>query len=64
MPQLRLTAKMVKELRVNTLDIPSIATALYDDWYLDVTRILHKKVFIFRTRIALAIPSVYRQLVS
>lgn len=60
MPQLRLTAKMAMEFKVNTLNIPSVTTVLYDDWYLDVTRILRKKVFIFmhiRTRIALAIPS-------
>ena len=60
MPQLRLTAKMAKELKVNMLNIPSVVTELYDDWYLDVTRILRKKVFIFmhiRTRIALAMPS-------
>ena len=60
MPQLRLTAKIAKELKVNELTIPSITTTLYDDWYLDVSRILRKKVFIFvhiRTRIAFAIPS-------
>ncbi|MGB2684434.1 MAG: hypothetical protein WBC43_05390 [Olleya sp.] len=60
MPQLRLTAKIAKELKVNELTIPSITTTLYDDWYLDVSRILRKKVFIFvhiRTKIAFAIPS-------
>lgn len=65
MPQLRLTAKMAKELKIPELKNPNNCTLLYDDWYVDatrifVTRILRKKIFIFmhiHTRIALAIPS-------
>lgn len=60
MPQLRLTTKMAKELKILKLKDPNNCTALYDDWYVDVVRILRKKIFIFmhiHTRIALAIPS-------
>ncbi|WP_375327143.1 DUF6933 domain-containing protein [Candidatus Tisiphia endosymbiont of Nemotelus uliginosus] len=60
MPQLRLTAKMAKELKILELKNLNNCTALYDDWYVDVVRILRKKIFIFmhiHTRIALAIPS-------
>lgn len=60
MPQFRLTAKMAQELKITQLINPNNTTRLYDDWYLDVTRIFRKKVFIFmhiNTRIAFAIPS-------
>lgn len=55
MPQLRLTVKMAKELKIAELGFPSDNyPKLYDDWYWDITRILRRKVFIFmhiRTRI-------------
>jgi hypothetical protein len=60
MPQFRLTAKMAQELKITQLINPNNTTRLYDDWYLDVTRIFRKKVFIFmhiNTRVAFAIPS-------
>lgn len=60
MPQLRLTAKMAKELKITQLQNPDNCTKLYDDWYVDVTRILRKKVFVFmhvHSKIALAVPS-------
>ena len=61
MPQIRLTVKMAKELKITELDLPSDNLFMpYDDWYWDVTRILRKKVFIFmhiKTRIGLAIPA-------
>ena len=61
MPQLRLTAKMAKELKIIQLQLPTNnPTRLYDDWYVDITRILRKKIFIFmhiNTRVGLAIPS-------
>jgi hypothetical protein len=61
MPQIRLTAKMAKELKITELGFPSDNLfRIYDDWYWDVTRILRKKIFIFmhiKTRIGLAIPA-------
>ncbi|WP_341750239.1 DUF6933 domain-containing protein [Candidatus Tisiphia endosymbiont of Sialis lutaria] len=60
MPQFRLTAKIAKALKVLELKNPNNCTKLYDDWYLDVTRISRKKVFIFmhiHSKIAFAIPS-------
>ncbi len=61
MPQLRLTVKMAKELKIAELGLPrDNHFKLCDDWYWDVTRILRRKVFIFmhiRTRIGLAIPA-------
>lgn len=60
MPQFRLTAKMAKELKVIELNPPNNCIRLYDDWYVDITRILRKTVFIFmhiQSRITLAIPN-------
>ena len=51
---------MAKELKVDKLKYPANATVLYDDWYLDIVRILRKKIFVFmhiQTRVALAIPN-------
>jgi len=60
MAQFRLTAKMAKELNVSELIMPESVTRLYDDWYVDLTRIGRKKVYLFMhitMRIALALPS-------
>lgn len=59
MPQFRLTHKMAKELKIIQLNKPNNCAKLYDDWYVDVTRVLRKKVIIFihiDTKIAFAIP--------
>lgn len=51
-----------KEPKIAELDFPSDNhLKLYDDWYWDITRVLHRKVFIFmhiRTRIGLATPAL------
>lgn len=47
MPQFRLTHKMAKELKIMQLNNPNNCAKLYDDWYVDVTRVLRKKVIIF-----------------
>lgn len=61
MPQLRLTIKMQKELKVIHLQDPTNnPIRLYDDWYVDIVRIMRRKIFIFmhiNTRVGLAIPS-------
>lgn len=60
MPQFRLTAKMAKELKITQLALPEKATRSYDDWYVDLTRIGRKKVYVFMhitMRIALALPN-------
>ncbi|WP_157668049.1 DUF6933 domain-containing protein [Rickettsia gravesii] len=59
MPQFRLTHKMAKELKIIQLNNPNNCATLYDDWYVDVMRVLRKKVIIFihiNTKIAFAIP--------
>jgi len=56
--QFRLTANAARELKIIKLEEPVIVTTLYDDWCIDVRRILRKKIFIFihvKTRLALAI---------
>ena len=60
MPQFRLTAKMARELKITSLEMPSSGHAnFYDDWYIDIDRFMRKKVILCMhvdTRAALAIP--------
>lgn len=60
MPQLRLTAKMAKELKITELGMPQDTTRHYDDWYVHVVRIARKRVYILmhiKTRLAIALPN-------
>lgn len=60
MPQFRLTAKMAKKLKIDNLPQPKQVTgAFYDDWAVDLVRIMRKEVAVFMhidTRVALALP--------
>lgn len=59
MPQLRLTAKFAKDMKVEKLENPADIVPVVDDWVIDVIRIHRKKVALithFSTKISFLIP--------
>jgi len=59
-PQIRLTFKVIKELKKPLLHEISKNCEFFDDWYFDILHIKRKKVYLFmhlETKIAFAIPS-------
>lgn len=60
MAQCRVTAKMAKKLKLGNLLLPEKRVeGFYDDWCIDLTRIMRKEVIVFMhvdTRLALAMP--------
>ena len=44
MPQLRLTQKFAKDLRISNLEEPQNAVSIFDDWVIDIIRVQRKKV--------------------
>lgn len=44
MAQLRLTKKFATDMKVSKLELPSLVTAILDDWFIDIIRVQRKKV--------------------
>ena len=44
MAQIRLTKKFATDMKVSKLALPSLATAILDDWFIDIIRVQRKKV--------------------
>lgn len=44
MAQFRLTKKFATDMKISKLELPSLITAILDDWFIDVIRVQRKKV--------------------